>query len=66
MNGGVIPHHQQQAYNKGRRDGFDAGERYGRGIQRMHDELKPVIGFALGVLASTIVVLALHALGWFS
>lgn len=60
----MIPHHQQKVYDEGRRDGFQAGEAYGRGIQKMQDELKPVIGFALGVLASVVVAIVLHALGW--
>lgn len=58
MNGGVIPHHQQPAYDKGRQAGFEAGAEYGRRLQKMQDELKPVIGFAFGVLVSVIVYMA--------
>ncbi len=61
------PHFQQAVYDEGyrdgRRDGFDAGEEYGRGIQKMHDELKPMIGFALGILASTLAVIAMKTIG---
>lgn len=61
---------KQTAYSEGhtagRKVGFESGEKYGRGMQRMEDELKPLIGFGVGVLVAEIVCLAAHALGWFS
>lgn len=61
---------EQQAYHEGhtagRRVGFESGEKYGRGVQKMQDELKPLLGFVLGILVAEIVCFALHALGWLS
>jgi flagellar biosynthesis/type III secretory pathway protein FliH len=64
----MTPEEQQQAaydagWNEGRAAGFTSGEAYGRGLQEMQDELKPSIGFALGILVSVIAVLVMKTLG---